>query len=145
MSQLVLEFHKWRKMKPGEGDAHAAMFLFSLLPRDAYEAGRRPTHNECFWTEVTLSEHLAEQDAWKRLDKNAMLGGMFHHAVEQIRQAGRMLRTAPMFWTTTNGLERGPGEGAPKSVPSRFEPLLIDVDPAASPRFTAREGAGLAS
>ncbi len=143
MSQLVLEYHKWRKMKCDDEHELAAMYLFSLLPRDDYETGRRPTHNECFWTEVSLSLHLAESEGWKGLSKRDKYRAMFQHAVDGIRTAGRMLRQAPLFWTCANGLDKGPAcDLSQVQFPKpKMSPILIDAQDQ-SLTHSARAGAG---
>ena len=142
MKKLVLEFHKWRKMKPEEDQDIAAMFLFSLLPLESYEAGKRPSHNECFWTECSLSSHLASQAGWQKLSKDDKTRALFQNAVESIRAGHRMLRQAPLFWTPSNGLEKGPGDLSKVAFP-KMPPTVLEGEAAESPRFGARAGAGL--
>ena len=145
--ELVLEFHRWRKMRPDDDNELIAIFCFSLMPagwREAGEAGERPSHEDVFWTEVKLAHRLAEAPGWQKISPTDKIKAMFQHAVEQIRAAGRKLRQAPMVWTPTSDLRNGPpwelrAIRFPKAPPVTFS----REEPAESPRFLARKAAGL--
>ena len=143
MSELVLEFHNWRRMKSDDDRDPIALFHFSLLPADRFDRGERPTHEECFWCESGLSRDLAERDGWKDLNREQKIRILFHHAVESIQNGKRMLRQAPLVWRPGTGLEKGP-RVAPSSIPfPRMLPMRIDAATDSATLCATRAGAGL--
>ena len=146
MSQLALEYHNYRELKPTDDSEIVALFLFSLRPEEERRAHLRPTHNQTFWTEVTLSRDLASRGRWPQLSKGEKLKAMFHFAQESITEVGRKLRQAPMFWTPQSRLAGGPPWDL-SAVPFP-QPNGVVVDPAADTdiQYTeARKAAGLKS
>ncbi|MCZ6792461.1 MAG: hypothetical protein O7J95_02470 [Planctomycetota bacterium] len=144
MEPQILEFHRWRQGRPDDENEFVVLFHFSLMPRSRREAGQRPEHSDCFWTEVSLQRLLAEKPGWKELSKDDRIKVMFRHAQESIQEARRKLRQAPIFWTATSKHRDGPAHD-PKTIEFPATALL-DVepeDPASALRYSARKGAGL--
>ena len=144
MEPQILEFHNWRMLPPDDDNELIALFHFSLMPEALRKSGRKPQHDDCFWTEVGLHRLIAEEPGWRKLGRKAKIKVMFRHAQEKIKEARRKLRQAPIFWTATSehldGPAYDPGEirfpGAP--------PVRADwEDRESAIRFTARKGAGL--
>jgi hypothetical protein len=142
--ELVLEFHTWRWGRPDDDNERIALYCFSLMPVNWRQAGDDLSHEDVFWTEVKLPRLIARQPGWAQLSKEDMARAMFQHAVEQIVQAGRKLREAPIIWTPTSKLRNGPPwdlsaiqfpEAPPVTFTARESPD--------SPRFLARKAAGL--
>ena len=91
MSQLVLQYHNKYRLthahrskgplamalnildgtRYDEDSDMIALFFFSLQSKEDYDQGLTPSSDECFWTEVFLSQQLAETDGWKKLRKKA--------------------------------------------------------------------------
>jgi len=143
MTELVLEFHDWRRLKSDDLRDPIALFHFSLLAAGAFDRGERPTHEQSFWCEAGLSRDLAERGAWRDLNRDQKVRVLFQHAVESIRGAGRILRQAPLFWRPGTGIEKGPAV-SPASVPfPKMQPLRFAVESSASTFTGARAGAGL--
>ena len=143
--RLVLELHDWKEMSPDDESDTIALYLFTLMPVSERSSGVRPGAAHSFWTEVRLSRDLASRGRWVGLSKKEKLKAMFRFAQERIQEAGRKLRQAPMYWTTTSPLRDGPPWDLaqvvfPKSPPAIFEP----TPPEESPSLLARKAAGLA-
>lgn len=146
MSKLVLEFHDWREMKADKDSEVVALFLFSLATENDRQAGVRLDQDHAFWTEVRLSRDLARRGRWPQLSKTEKIKAMFRWAQEKIRQRGRKLRQAPMFWTATGSLAEGPPSDwdlktlkFPKAEPIVFEA----ADDIRASEQASREAAGL--
>lgn len=163
MSQLVLQYHKKYRLTHAhrskglltmvlsildgarfdEDFDMIAMFLFSLQSKEDYDQGKSLGSKECFWTEVLLSRQLAETDGWKKLGKKAKIKVMFHHAVENLKDARRKLRQVTLAWTPGTGIEKGPAVAPAEIDFPRMEPVIIETETPNAARFQARSGAGL--
>jgi len=108
VSQLILELHDWRRTKPDDNNELVAIFLFSLTSLSNRQAGVRLDQEHTFWTEVKLSRDLASRGRWPQLSRKDKMKAMFRWAQERIKERGKKLRQAPMFWTATSELQDGP-------------------------------------
>ena len=119
------------------------MFFFSLQSKEDHDRGEPLGSDECFWTEVLLSRQLAETDGWKKLRKKAKIKLLFHHAVENLKDARRKLRQVTLAWTPGSGIEKGPAVDPSEIDFPGMEPVIIESESNDALRFQARTGAGL--
>ena len=146
MKRIILEFHNWRMMAPDDDNELVALFHFCLMPEELRKSGKKPEHTDCFWTEVPLQRFLVERPGWQKLAKGDKVKVMFRHAEEQIREAKRKLRQAPLFWTTKSKHRNGPAwDPATIQFPKAPAVVFDAEEETTAPRFAARKGAGLVS
>jgi hypothetical protein len=141
---MVLELHDWREMRADDENDMVALFLFTLMPASERRSGVKPGAAHSFWTEARLSRDLAARGRWAGLSRKEKLKAMFRFAQESIREAGRKLRQAPMYWTPASPLGAGPpwdlaAVEFPKAPAFFFEPK----PPEEHPSLLARKAAGL--
>jgi hypothetical protein len=144
MARLILEFHDWMEEKPDDDDALVVLFLFTLGPAAAREAGVKSGPEHTFWTEARLSRDLSSRGRWPSLSKRDKVKALFRFAQEKIVEAGRKLREAPLYWTPTSPFEEGPPWKLDEIEFPKARPLVFETKaPGESPSLLARKGAGL--